>query len=93
MSTVLSDKDANQAVVAREEAPAGDKTKSLEYHRQVLQSKMESEKSVPLPFPATRRGPPGPRPRAPIHWLKEGPKLTTSDAGSTHSTCLLRTTS
>ena len=48
MSTVLSDKDANQALVVKEEAQAGDKTKSLEYHRQVLQSKMESEQSVSL---------------------------------------------
>ncbi|KAL2111208.1 hypothetical protein VUR80DRAFT_147 [Thermomyces stellatus] len=43
MSTVLSDKDVNQAVMAKEEAQAGEKTKSLEYHRQVLQSKMETE--------------------------------------------------
>ena len=56
MSTVLSDKDVNQAVVAKEEAQAGEKTKSLEYHRQVLQSKMESEQSVPPPPSPRLRG-------------------------------------
>ncbi|SPN97642.1 related to BNS1 protein [Cephalotrichum gorgonifer] len=45
MSNVLSDKDVNQAVAARDEHPAGDKVKSMEYHRQVLQSKMESDES------------------------------------------------
>lgn len=54
MSTVLSDKDVNQAVMAKEEAQAGDKTKSMEYHRQVLQSKMEAEQSVSL-FPKPSR--------------------------------------
>lgn len=48
MSTVLSDKDVNQAVSSKEEAQA-EKVKSMEYHRQVLQSKMESEQSV-CPF-------------------------------------------
>ena len=59
MSTVLSDKDVNQAVAAKEQTEA--KVKSMEYHRQVLQSKMESEESVSIPpfqsaCPAMLRG-------------------------------------
>ncbi|MBE3045934.1 hypothetical protein IMZ48_26015 [Candidatus Bathyarchaeota archaeon] len=44
MSTVLSDKDVNQTVAAKEEQ--ADNVKSMEYHRQVLQNKMDSEESV-----------------------------------------------
>lgn len=60
MSTaVLSDKDVNQAVTPKDEAQAGEKqVMSMEYHRQMLQNKMESEQSVPsfpllfhAPFP------------------------------------------
>lgn len=48
MSTVLSDKDVNQAVTPKDEAQAGEKqVMSMEYHRQMLQNKMESEQSVP----------------------------------------------
>lgn len=47
MSTVLSDKDVNQAVAPKaDDAQAADKVKSMDYHRQVLQSKMESDGSV-----------------------------------------------
>ena len=53
MSTVLSDKDVNQAVAAKEQTEA--KVKSMEYHRQVLQSKMESEESVPIPLSQSSR--------------------------------------
>lgn len=47
-TTVLSDKDVNQAVTPKDEAQAGEKeVMSMEYHRQMLQNKMESEQSVP----------------------------------------------
>ena len=47
-AAVLSDKDVNQAVTPKDEAQAGEKqVMSMEYHRQMLQNKMESEQSVP----------------------------------------------
>ena len=47
MSTVLADKDVNAAVVAavQNDQPVKD-VKSMEYHRQVLASKMADEKYV-----------------------------------------------
>jgi hypothetical protein len=60
-SGVLSDKDVNMAVmaptnpaVAKDPNTSGkEAVKSMEYHRQVLQSKMESEKyGEPTPQPA-----------------------------------------
>ncbi|EQL01567.1 spo12-like protein [Ophiocordyceps sinensis CO18] len=53
-SNVLSDKDVN-APVAEQQAPGKD-VKSMEYHRQVFQSKMAEDKYVhTAPFPASFR--------------------------------------
>lgn len=43
---VLGDKDVNAAVSDQSTAPEKD-VKSLEYHRQALQSKMADEKLIP----------------------------------------------
>jgi hypothetical protein len=54
MSTILSDKDVNRAVASavKDDAQAeGKNIKSMEYHRQMLQNKMESEQSVLPPPP------------------------------------------
>ncbi|PKS07983.1 hypothetical protein jhhlp_006595 [Lomentospora prolificans] len=47
MSAILSDKDVNAPVLAAEQ-PGAKSIKSMEYHRQVLQSKMEADQSVPV---------------------------------------------
>lgn len=98
-TTVLSDKDVNQAVTPKDEAQAGEKqVMSMEYHRQMLQNKMESEQSVALlPSPSpTRSG--GALPCAAgcgYHdAFSASLKLTgVVGVGSPRSTCLLRTTS
>ncbi|CAI4213806.1 unnamed protein product [Parascedosporium putredinis] len=45
MSGVLSNKDINVPMLAAEQ-PTGKPIQSMEYHRQVLQSKMDAEQSV-----------------------------------------------
>jgi len=58
MSGVLSNKDINVPMLAAEQ-PTGKPIQSMEYHRQVLQSKMDAEQSVQrLSFfpPNTRNG-------------------------------------
>jgi hypothetical protein len=44
-STALAQKDANVSMPSKEPAGKPD-VKSMEYHRQVLKSKMEEERSV-----------------------------------------------
>lgn len=47
MSSVLGEKDVNQSVGTT--VPSGKPdVKSMEYHRQVLQSKLEADKYVPF---------------------------------------------
>ena len=48
-SNVLANKDINAAVVSNQQQLDGKaQVKSMEYHRQVLQSKMAEEKCAPL---------------------------------------------
>jgi hypothetical protein len=46
MSGILSNKDVNAPMLTTEQQPATKSIKSMEYHRQILHSKMEAEKSV-----------------------------------------------
>ncbi|KAG8424577.1 hypothetical protein J3458_001354 [Metarhizium acridum] len=58
MSAVLGDKDVNAAM---DQQNAAKDVKSMEYHRQVFQSKMAAETYVLLSSPASARGRLGPR--------------------------------
>lgn len=47
MASILGEKDVNAPVEQQIQNPAGKDVKSMEYHRQVFQSKMATEPYVP----------------------------------------------